>query len=184
MKNPELHLLRVAVVPSETGNGIDQQSTVEEIKQCPETVWYSVADYFQAQNDEDLPLMHWSFLINSEDETDCTGMNTDGIDYHWREQKIAYIKKVIKEWGETSACDRELDASPSLWSHGNTSNVCELVEQFFPDGVETIVYHDEVELEYNHYKYEELEDDTIEEIVQIMENYEADMLKTEKRCSD
>ncbi|MDZ7785970.1 MAG: hypothetical protein U5L95_02505 [Candidatus Saccharibacteria bacterium] len=80
--NPDLRDLRVAVVPTETGNGIDQSSTYEEIVECEETTYYSVPDYFKAQNDEELPAMHWSFLLDYEKKADCTGMNTDGIDYH------------------------------------------------------------------------------------------------------
>jgi hypothetical protein len=73
--------LRVAVVPTETGNGIDQSSSVEQILACEETQLFSVPDYFQAQNDEDLPLLHWSFLIDIEKKENCTGMNVKGIDY-------------------------------------------------------------------------------------------------------
>ena len=79
--NPDLKDLRVAVVPTETDNGINQQSTYEEIVACEETTYYSVPDYFKAQNDEELGL-HWSFLLDYDKKVDCTGMNTDGIDYH------------------------------------------------------------------------------------------------------
>jgi hypothetical protein len=182
--NPDLKDLRVAVVPTETGNGIDQSSTYEEIVACEETTYFSVPDYFKAQNDEELPLQHWSFLLDYNKKVDCTGMNTDGIDYDSKAQKIAYIKKVIKEFGETSCCDLELDHSPSLFSHGNTSNICELVEQFYADSVETILYHDDIELEYNNYAYDELPEDVLDEIYTIMEGYEAEQLKTEKRCED
>lgn len=72
--------LRVAVVPTETGNGIDQSSTVEEILECKETQLYAITDYFQAQNDEELGL-HWSFLINIETKEDLTGSNIEGIHY-------------------------------------------------------------------------------------------------------
>ena len=66
--------LKVAVVPTETGNNlIDQNSTVEEILACEETMLYPVADYFQAQNDEDLPLLHFSFLIDMDLKMDLTG---------------------------------------------------------------------------------------------------------------
>ncbi len=78
--NPDLKDLRVAVVPTETGNGIDQQSTYEEIVACEETEYYSVPDYFKAQNDELLGLL-WSFLLDYNKKVDCTGMNTEGIDY-------------------------------------------------------------------------------------------------------
>jgi hypothetical protein len=99
-----------------------------------------------------------------------------------RNKKIAYIKKVIGDWGATSCCERERDHSPSMNSLAG-GRVCELVEQFYADGVETVVYDDQTELDWNNYKYEELSDDVINEIVEIMEDYEADMLKTEKRCS-
>lgn len=99
-----------------------------------------------------------------------------------RNKKIAYIKKVIGEWGATSCCERERDHSPSMNSLAG-GRVCELVEQFYLNGVETVVYDDQTELDWNNYTYEELSDDIIDEIVEIMEDYEADMLKTEKRCS-
>lgn len=78
MKNPDIKNLRVAVVPTESDNEIDQSSSVEEILACKETILYPITDYFQAQNDEDLPI-HWSFLINIETEEDWTGANINGI---------------------------------------------------------------------------------------------------------
>jgi hypothetical protein len=98
-------------------------------------------------------------------------------------EKIAYIKKVIGEWGATSCCELERDHSPSMNSLAG-GRVCELVEQFNIKGVETVVYDDQNEVDWNSYDYEELNDDIIDEIVSIMEDYEADMLKTEKRCQD
>ena len=41
-----------------------------------------------------------------------------------------------------------------------------------------------MEIGWNDYNYDELSEDVIDEIVEIMEDYEADMLKTEKRCSN
>jgi hypothetical protein len=99
-----------------------------------------------------------------------------------RSEKIRYIKKVLNDWGNTSCTELELDHSPSLNSTGNGGgNVCELVEQFNVDGVETIVYDDEIELEYNNYSYEDLDDDIIDEIWDIMEKYETQSLKDEER---
>ena len=69
----ELKHLKIAVVPTETGNGIDQRSTVEEILACEETQLFSVSDYCQAQNDCDIDMLHWSFLINIVTEEDLTG---------------------------------------------------------------------------------------------------------------
>jgi hypothetical protein len=102
-----------------------------------------------------------------------------------RSEKIRYIKKVLNDWGNTSCCELELDHSPSLSSIGNgDSNICELVEQFDVDGVETIVYDDDIELEYNHYSYEDLSDDILDEIYDIMEKYETISLKDEERMSN
>jgi len=179
--NPNLKDLRVAVVSTETGNGIDQSSTYEEIVACDETTYYSVPDYFKAQNDEELPVMHWSFLLDYEKKVDCTGMNVDGIDFDYKASKIAYIKKVLGEWGATSCCELELDHSPSINSMAG-GNIGELVEEFNVNGVSAVTYDDDNEIGWNDYNYEELSDDIIDEISDIMENYEADMLKTEKRC--
>jgi hypothetical protein len=183
--NPDLKVLRVAVVPTETDNGINQSSTVEEILECEETQLFSVPDYFQAQNDSDIDLLHWSFLINVETNTDCTGINTDGIDMDNKASKIAYIKKVIGDWGNTSCAELSRDHSPCKASIGDgKQNVSELIEEFYPDRVSAITYNDEIEIGYNDYKYEDLEDYLIDEIVEIMEDYEADMEKTEKRCQN
>jgi len=66
--------LRIAVVPTETGNHIDQHSTVEQILHCPETSLYTIGDYCQAQNDEEIDLLHWSFLINIQTKKNLTGL--------------------------------------------------------------------------------------------------------------
>jgi len=98
-----------------------------------------------------------------------------------REEDIKRIKDVIITWGATSCVERERDHSPSLNSLAG-GRVCELVELFHADGVETVVYDDDNEVDWNTYRYEELPDDVIAEILEIIDEYEADMLKTEKRC--
>lgn len=183
-KNPDLKNLRVAVVPV-GGTNIDQKSTVEEILACSETKLYPITDYFQAQNDEELDFSHWSFLIDMTNKRDWTGSNIDGIHQNDKEAHISYIKAVIKEWGETSCAELELDHSPCLNSVGNgKNNVSELIEQFNTDGVESVIYQDELTLGYENYAYEDLSDEILDEIYTIIQNYEADMLKTEKRCED
>jgi hypothetical protein len=82
MKNADIKNLRVAVVPTETGNSIDQSSSVAKILACKETVLYPITDYFQAQNDQEIDLLHWSFLLdytNPNDVRDITGCNINGI---------------------------------------------------------------------------------------------------------
>ena len=114
---------------------------------------------------------------NTADEPEEIDLSED------RSEKIRFIKNVIDNWGATSCTELELDHSPSLNSTGNGGgNVCELVEEFNVDGVESIVYDDlDDEVEYNTYSYEDLDDDIIDEIVFIMEEYEAASMKDEER---
>jgi hypothetical protein len=114
---------------------------------------------------------------NTNDEPEDFDLGAD------RSEKIRFIKNVINDWGETSCCELELDHSPCITSTGNGGgNVCELVEQFHADEVETIVYDDQVEVEYNTYKYEDLSDDIIDEIWDIMEKYDVEQEKLKESC--
>ena len=79
--NIEHKNLRIAVVPTETGNHIDQSSSVIEILACNETILFSVFDYFKAQNDDDLPQRYWSFVIDIVNNLDLTGENIKGINF-------------------------------------------------------------------------------------------------------
>lgn len=77
MKSPELKNLRVIVIPMSCN--IDQSSSVEEILECPEAIVYPITDYFQAQNDEEVDMVHWSFLIDITTKSDWTGSNIEGV---------------------------------------------------------------------------------------------------------
>lgn len=57
--------LRVLVVPTETDNDINKWSTLEEILVCDETKEYTLIDYFNMQNDEEV-FLHWTFLYDKE----------------------------------------------------------------------------------------------------------------------
>jgi hypothetical protein len=102
--------LVVAVVPTETGNGIDQRSSVEDILNCEETVLYALTDYFKAQNDEDLPLLHWSFLINQRTKTDLTGANIVGV--HQSLRTAQFVKEVTLTDPDTKG-----DVELSVYKH-------------------------------------------------------------------
>lgn len=56
--------LKILVVPTETGNGIDQDSTIEQILKCPETVIYEVGELCQALNDEAVTDLNWFFYVD------------------------------------------------------------------------------------------------------------------------
>ena len=95
-----------------------------------------------------------------------------------KSDKIKYIKDVVKTWGNTSCSELMLDHSPCKNSIGNgKANVSELIEEFYPDYVSAVTYNDEIELGYNDYKYEDLEEYLIDEIYQIMQDYETEKEK-------
>jgi len=99
-----------------------------------------------------------------------------------KHSKIAYIKKVIKEWGPTKSGELQLESSPIMNSLGD-GNVCELIEDFYKDGVGTAIYdRNGEEIDWNNYEYEDLSEDLIDQIWNIIEQYEVFNLKFEKRC--
>jgi len=100
-----------------------------------------------------------------------------------KSEKIAYIKKVIDEWGATSLINLENNYS-LIKSSSDNGNVRELIEKLYNNGVEVVAYDGDIEIGDNQYSYEELSYEMIDEIVEIIEGYEADMLKTEERCHD
>lgn len=102
-----------------------------------------------------------------------------------RRQQIQEIRRIIEDWGPTSSSELELESSPCLNSMGNgKNNVSELIEYFNHDGVGTVVYQDQTELDENDYSYNELSDDILEEVYEIMVQYDVDMTKTMDRCRD
>jgi hypothetical protein len=117
-------------------------------------------------------------------EFDNTADEPEEFDlYGDRSEKIRFIKKVLDDWGATSCTELERDHSPSMNSLAG-GNVCELVESFTIDGVETIVYDGDIELEYNNYNYDELSDDVIDEIYDIMEDYDTEQQKFKESCEN
>jgi hypothetical protein len=96
-----------------------------------------------------------------------------------KKNEIEYIKGVIREWGVVNTAELELDSSPMFNSLGKDHVM--LVEAFYNDWVEVVEYVHEEDTDTHNVNYEELSDDLIDEICTIMENYEADCLKTEKR---
>ena len=95
---------------------------------------------------------------------------------------IDNIRKIISEWGETTARELNLDCSPCVSSIGEGKNsIVALAEHFNHKGVTVVVYQDEIELDEYDVEYEDLDDDVLSEILTIMDNYDADMYKTYKR---
>ena len=81
----ELKDLRVAMIPINSANGIDQNSDYNDIMKVIATrsdcQAIPLTDYFQMQNDDELP-EHWSFLLDVENDVDLTGTNIKGVHQH------------------------------------------------------------------------------------------------------
>lgn len=82
---------------------------------------------------------------------------------------IEQIKKVIDEKGMVTTMELELDSSPCINSIGNgKNNVSQLIETFYTDKVEAVIYHDEIVLGVDIIPYEDLKKDIIKEIYQAI----------------
>ena len=95
-----------------------------------------------------------------------------------KKEKIERIHQIMDEWGSTTSGELELESSPCINSIGNgKNNVSQLVEYFYRNYVTTITYHDEHELGENDIFYEDLSDDILDEILNILEEYDVSMTK-------
>jgi hypothetical protein len=99
-----------------------------------------------------------------------------------KSEKIEVIKRIIREFGETSTSTLEASSSPVVRSVAKDH--FELAERFGLDDVDVIEYVHETEVNEYSVSYEDLEEDVICEIFRLMEEYEADMIKTNDRCKD
>ena len=100
-----------------------------------------------------------------------------------RGEMIKRIKEIMKEWGNTTSAELELESSPCITSIGNNkNNVSALIEGFHQKGVSVYVYQDQNELDSYELPYDDLDDNILEEVAEIIENYDMVMYKTMRRC--
>ena len=91
------------------------------------------------------------------------------------------INKILKKHGNTTIGELELDCSP-CYSH--VGEMSALVEGFRQKYVEVVVYVDGNEVAEDWIDYELLSSDLLDEIYEIIVDYEIEQEKTEKRCED
>lgn len=102
-----------------------------------------------------------------------------------KDEQISEIKRIIREWGSTSCAELETESSPCIKSIGNgRNNISQLVETFYVDSVEAVTYQDDTVIAWDNFDYEELSEDIINEIYEIIEQYDVLMYKTMKRCEN
>ncbi len=102
---------------------------------------------------------------------------------------IKHIKRIIEKWGAFGSGEVEGSLgetySPCVNSMGN---LVALAEYFKPNEVEVCIYNpsgfscDPIDTYI--VSYEDLSKDALEEILTLAEQYEADQIKTEKRCAN
>ena len=86
------------------------------------------------------------------------------------------------EHGAFSTSDLIESSAPVIASLGK--NTHQIAERFNKYGVEAVVYVHEKDVESETLTYEDLKKEVLDEVLIIAEDWEAECLKTEKRCAD
>jgi len=95
---------------------------------------------------------------------------------------IKNIKAIIEKFGSFTTADVEAESSPVIATLGK--DTCQLAETFNLHKVTAVTYVHETETNEDFILYEDLKKDVLEDILRLAENYEADQLKTLKRCAN
>jgi hypothetical protein len=99
-----------------------------------------------------------------------------------KQKLINGIKSIIEEWGGATTSELELGCSP-IYNQMGKNNFA-LVERFNRNGVTVIHYVHDNEVDDFDVDYQELKVDLLEEIYQILEQYNVEQQKTMDRCKD
>jgi hypothetical protein len=96
---------------------------------------------------------------------------------------IKKIKQIIREHGDFQSYDIPRN---SLFFKQLTNRISQFVEGFQLDFVEVYTYisDDDNETDIESYQYEDIDENTLGEILSYVEEWEALSLKTEKRCKN
>lgn len=90
-----------------------------------------------------------------------------------KDSKIQYIKKVISEWGSFTTAEAEADCSPAISVIGDHSV---LVECFWNDTVTAYEYVNSTCVGEEDIRYEDLDEEVINDICTLVENWEAEQI--------
>jgi hypothetical protein len=102
-----------------------------------------------------------------------------------KEKQITRIKSIITEWGSTTSGELCLESSPCVNSiDAGKHGIVQLIEGFNANDVDTVTYDDEIELSEDSIAYEDLSEELIDEIYNIIEEYENDNIKSFDSCKD
>lgn len=115
-----------------------------------------------------------SGVDNSDIEGNCSDL----------EDKASRIMEIIEEWGETTTAELEADCSPCVSSVGSRPNVSALVEGFDYTTAKVVTYVDELDTGEYYVDYSDLSEDVLDDILELLEDWDAENYKTRKRCED
>ena len=102
-----------------------------------------------------------------------------------KDTQIEKIKSIIRKWGETTSTYLELDSSPCIYSQMiSNRNKSKLIEQFKNNSVTVVTYLDETEIDEDEVDYKDLSDNTIDEICNLIENYDLSQQELYDSCRD
>jgi hypothetical protein len=88
-----------------------------------------------------------------------------------KEEKILYIKNIVKDFGTFTTADVEAESSPCINSMGKDAH--QLLETFYEHKAEAISYIHDSEVGTDYLTYEDLREETIEEILILAQSWEA-----------
>lgn len=115
-------------------------------------------------------------------EGNTYGTNWETVDESERQSKIDRIKEILGIWGMTTTSELELESSPVYYTISN--DVCALIEVFTQDCVRVLTYNDEIVIDENDVSYEDLSNELIDEIYDIIENYDVNQNKLHDSIRD
>ena len=99
-----------------------------------------------------------------------------------KNEQILEIKRIIREWGGVTTSELELSSSPVYNNFGKDS--FQLVERFNRDDVSVLSYVHETEVDTFDVEYENLNDDLVDEIYNIITEYDVAQHKLMDSCKD
>jgi hypothetical protein len=97
-----------------------------------------------------------------------------------KQETIKTIRGIISEWGSLTDADMELISSPII--NQVSKDHFSLVESYHLDYVGVTTYVHEIVTDETDMSYEDLSDDTLEEILENLQTYDNYMDKTMDKC--
>jgi len=114
-------------------------------------------------------------------ENSCPNHQWTLIEETEKDAKVIKIKSIIGKWGMTTAKDLNLSTSPN----GTTNdNVYSLIERFNHYDVEVITYNNGIPIDFDIIEYIDLPDDVLDEVLAIIEDYDAEQTKLNDSIKD